>query len=77
MGTPTLVQGQDTPTNTQESFLMQNARGFIGRALGRHVPHTGGRGVDPESQERGVFMEENGIGCEELKQRYGIGSFKH
>ena len=35
MGTPTLVQGQDAPTNTQESLLMQYARGFIGRALGR------------------------------------------
>ena len=60
MGTPTLVQGQGAPMNTQESFLMQYTRGFIGRALGRLVPHTGGRGVDPESQELGVFMEKKG-----------------
>ena len=57
MGTPTLVQGQDAPTNTQESFLLQYARDFFGRALGCHVPHTEGRGVDPEAQKLGVFKE--------------------
>ena len=55
MGTPTLVQGQDTPTNTQEFFLLQYTRGFIGRALGR--PRAGGRGVGPEACKLGVFKE--------------------
>ena len=60
MGTSTLVQGQDAPTNIQESFLMRYARGFIGRALGQHVPHTGGRGVDPQARKLGVFKEAKG-----------------
>ena len=55
--------------NTQESFLLQYTRGFIGRALGRHVPHTGGRGVDPESPELGVFMKEKGIGVQGISTK--------
>ena len=38
-------------------LLLQDTRGFIGRALGRHVPHTGGRGVDAEARKLGVFKE--------------------
>jgi hypothetical protein len=38
-------------------LLLQDARGFIGRALGLHVPRAGGRGVGPEAGKLGVFKE--------------------
>ena len=50
------------PQTHKNPLLLQDARGFIGRALGQHVPHTGARGVVSESPELGVFMKEKGIG---------------
>jgi hypothetical protein len=59
-GDPHSSPGTGSTHELKNPLLLQDARGFIGRALGRQVPCAGGRGVDPGARKLGVFKEAKG-----------------
>ena len=68
-GTPHSSPGTGSTHEHKNPLLLQDAWGLFGRALGRHVPRAGGRGVDRETRKLGAFKEARGWEYKEFWQK--------